>query len=169
MNGADYLILTILLVTTLLGLTRGFLRESVALLAWLGGLWLAWRYAHLLTPHLGGLLGQEPARTWAARALVMTLVLLAGWFVGALLSHLARQSALSALVDRLMGLFFGLAKGLVLISVLIIVGQLVRLDQVQWWQHSRLMPFATEVSRWIRNFAETGSTYLDKQADQVEA
>ena len=31
----------------LFGAIRGFLRESVALLGWLVGLWLAWRYAPL--------------------------------------------------------------------------------------------------------------------------
>ena len=53
MNGADYLILGVLAVSMLLGMYRGFVRESIALLAWLGGLWLAWRYATLVEPFLG--------------------------------------------------------------------------------------------------------------------
>jgi membrane protein required for colicin V production len=48
MNGADLLILSVLAISVLLGLVRGFVREAIGLLAWLGGLWLAWRYAPLL-------------------------------------------------------------------------------------------------------------------------
>ena len=50
MNAADYLIVGVLLASMLLGMLRGFVREAVGLLAWLGGLWLAWRYAPSLEP-----------------------------------------------------------------------------------------------------------------------
>jgi membrane protein required for colicin V production len=60
MNGADYLILGVLAVSLLLGMYRGFVRESIGLLAWLGGLWLAWRYASLVEPFLGGALSPGP-------------------------------------------------------------------------------------------------------------
>ena len=51
MNAADYLIVGVLLASMLLGMLRGFVREAVGLLAWLGGLWFAWRYAPELEPY----------------------------------------------------------------------------------------------------------------------
>ena len=36
MNAADYLIVGVLLASMLLGMLRGFVREAVGLLAWLG-------------------------------------------------------------------------------------------------------------------------------------
>ena len=45
----------------LFGAIRGFLRESVALLGWLVGLWLAWRYAGRVEPYLGGALAGHRA------------------------------------------------------------------------------------------------------------
>ena len=70
MNGADYLILGVLVLSMLLGFLRGFVREAIGVISWLGGLWLAWRYAHVLEPYLGGSIGQPPVSTWAARALI---------------------------------------------------------------------------------------------------
>ncbi|WP_348240341.1 CvpA family protein, partial [Salmonella enterica] len=61
MNGADYQILGVLACSMLLGLFRGFVRVSVALLAWLGGLWLAWRYAFLFEPLFSGALDERAA------------------------------------------------------------------------------------------------------------
>ena len=48
MTPIDYILTAIVIVSMLFGAIRGFLRESVALLGWLIGLWLAWRYAPLL-------------------------------------------------------------------------------------------------------------------------
>src|SRR3989337_2314302 len=103
MNGADLLILGVLVLSTLLGLVRGFVREAIGLLAWLGGLWLAWRYAPLLEPSLGGAVGEPPVSTWTARVLILLVVLLVGWLVASVLGHLLRHSGLSLLLDRLLG------------------------------------------------------------------
>jgi membrane protein required for colicin V production len=164
MNGADLLILGVLVLSTLLGLVRGFVREAIAVLAWLGGLWLAWRYAPLLEPYLGGTIGEPPVSTWTARALIVLLVLVVGWMIAALLSHLLRHSGLSLLVDRLLGALFGFLRGAVVIAVFVLVGRFVELTEVEWWKESQLLPYATELAGWIQTFAETGMKMLEEQA-----
>lgn len=169
MNGADYLIITVLVLSTLLGLVRGFLKESISLFAWLAGLWLAWRYASVVEPHLGGLLAREPLDTWIARAIVLVTVVLAGWLVAAALGYLVKQSQLSQRMDRLLGVGFGLVRGAVLVAIAVIVGQLVELDAEPWWLESTLMPYAVEVSGWVRSFAEVGADYIDEQLESPPA
>lgn len=164
MNGADLLILSVLIISVLLGLVRGFVREAIGLLAWLGGLWLAWRYAPLLEPFLGGAVGEPPISTWTARVLIVLFVLLLGWLVAAVLSHLLRHSELSLLVDRLLGATFGVLRGAVVIAVFVLLGQFVQLTTVDWWKESRLLPYATELAGWIQTFAETGMQMLEEQA-----
>lgn len=164
MNGADLLILSVLIISVLLGLVRGFVREAIGLLAWLGGLWLAWRYAPLLEPFLGGAVGEPPISTWTARVLIVLFVLLLGWLIAAVLSHLLRHSELSLLVDRLLGATFGVLRGAVVIAVFVLLGQFVQLTTVDWWKESRLLPYATELAGWIQTFAETGMRMLEEQA-----
>lgn len=164
MNGADYLILIVLVFSMLLGMYRGFVRESVALLAWLCGLWLAWRYAPLVEPLLGGMLGEPPVRTWAARTLIVMAVVILGWIVAGLLGYLLRHSGLSVAVDRLLGMFFGAVRGGVVICAFVLLAQFAQLDQVKWWKKSTLLPYATECATWIQAFAETGMKLLEKQA-----
>lgn len=164
MNGADYLIIGVLAFSMLLGMFRGFVSESIALLAWLGGLWLAWRYAPLLEPFMGGMLSEPPVRTWAARALIVMAVVIVGWLVSGLLGYLLRHSGISPAVDRLLGMLFGVVRGIVVISAFVLLAQFARLDQAKWWQKSRLLPYATECAGWIQTFAETGMTFLEEQA-----
>jgi membrane protein required for colicin V production len=165
MNAADYLILGVLVFSIVIGMLRGFLREAVALIAWLCGLWLAWRYAPLVEPMLGGLLAKPPVQTWAARAIILLCVLVLGWLVASVLSYLMHHSNLSIMVDRMLGMLFGLLRGAVAVAVFVIIGQLVRLDQTSWWQRSRLLPYSVEFAGWIRNFAETGMSVVNATAE----
>jgi len=168
MNGADYLILGVLAFSMLLGLFRGFVRESIALLAWLGGLWLAWRYASHIEPLFREAL-DSPASTWAARAVIVIAVLIVGWLLAAILSYFLRHSALSVMVDRLLGTFFGVLRGAVVIAVVVLLAQFAQLQQTNWWKSSRLLPYAVECAGWIQTFAETGMEVLERRADAPPA
>ena len=156
MNAADYLIVGVLLASMLLGMLRGFVREAVGLLAWLGGLWFAWRYAPQFEPFLGGMVGEPPVSLWTARALILLAVLVIGWLIAALLGYFLRHSALSVLVDRVLGLVFGTVRGAVVIAVFVMLGEFVELNRVDWWKRSDLLPYASELAGWIQSFAETG-------------
>jgi membrane protein required for colicin V production len=164
MNGADYLIVGVLAFSSLLGLFRGFLREAIGVIAWLGGLWLAWRYAPLVEPFLGGAVSDPPVSTWAARAIIVIAVVIVGWLVASVLAYLLRHSSLSIMVDRLLGLLFGFVRGAVVVAAVVMLAQFVQLNEMPWWKKSKLLPFTSEYSGWIQSFAETGMRMLDEQA-----
>jgi membrane protein required for colicin V production len=164
MNGADYLILAVLGVSMIVGLLRGFLREAIGLLAWLGGLWLGWRYAHLLVPFFGGHIASPPVNIWVGRALILFGTLLVGWVIAAILGYFLQHSGLSVLVDRILGLTFGLLRGLVVLAIGVMLAEVVSLNDVRWWKQSRLVPYISDVASWIDAFAETG---LEKRSDGV--
>lgn len=164
MNGADYLILGVLILSMLLGLIRGFVREALGVISWLGGLWLAWRYAHVVEPLLAGRVGDPPVSTWVARTLIVIGVLVLGWILAGILSYMLRHSGLSIMVDRLLGLVTGFVRGAVVVAVFVLLGQFVQLTQTSWWEGSRLMPYASEAAGWLQSFAETGMSVLEKQA-----
>jgi membrane protein required for colicin V production len=155
LSPADYAILGALAVSLVFGMVRGFMREALSLLAWLGGLWLAWKFADHVKPMLGGLLTDEPQRTWVARALILASVLLVSWIIAEVIEYFIHQSGLSVTVDRALGAVFGLIRGVVLVSLLAMLGTLVKLDEVRWWQKSTLLPYAVTVSEWIDAFART--------------
>lgn len=167
MSGADYLIIAILACSMLLGMFRGFVREAIGVIAWLGGLWLAWRYAPLVEPLLGGALADPPLSTWAARVIILIATVIAGWLVAGAVSYLLRHSALSVMVDRLLGLLFGLVRGAVVLAAILMLAQFARLDQVAWWKKSKLLPYASEYAGYVESFARTGMRLLDEQAQSA--
>lgn len=149
MNLADYLVILAIIISAVIGAVRGFLREAIALATLLFALFLAWHFADLIEPHLGGLLANPPVSTWAARTIIFILVLLLGMVVGVILGYFVRLSLFSG-TDRLLGFVFGLLRGVVLLGVFVILGQLVRLDSETWWGRSKLIPFGESIANGLR-------------------
>src|SRR5260370_1501622 len=105
MNLTDYLVILAISASAAVGAWRGLLREAVALAAWVIALFLAWHFSDLIAPHLGGLMSDSGVRPWAARVIIVLLVLLLGAGVGAVLRNFVRLSIFSGL-DPLLCLRF---------------------------------------------------------------
>jgi membrane protein required for colicin V production len=153
-------------VSTLFGAIRGFLRESVALLGWLVGLWLAWRYADRVEPYLGGALRDTLLQLWVARLLVLVAVVIAAWLLGSLLSYLVQRSGLTLGVDRILGGLFGLVRGAVIVGFAVMLAQAAELQSEPWWRASRLLPFGEEMATVLRGYVETGREFVQEALPQ---
>ena len=149
MTGADVLILVVLLGSILIGLMRGFVREAVSLTFWIVAIWGAWRFGPSVEPHLGGVLADPKIAPWVGRLVILVLVLLIGWVIGMLLGYFTRSMGLGPL-DRVIGLFFGIVRGMVLVGLMIIGGELLHLNQEAWWGRSKLVPYGEAVGDWLR-------------------
>jgi len=149
MTAADVLIVLVVLSSTIAGLLRGFIREAVSLVFWILAIWAAWKWGPLVEPHLGGLLAGPNVAPWVGRLVVLVLVLLIGWAVGLLLSYFTHGIGLG-FMDRGMGLLFGLMRGAVLVGLMIIAGELLHLNQEDWWNRSKLVPYGETLGDWLR-------------------
>lgn len=150
MKSADYWVIAIVLLFTIIGIMRGFLRELVAVITWLLALFVAWHFsAWLIGPHLGGLLADEQVRPWAARAILLILVLFIGSVAGLLIGHFVRLSLFSA-TDRFLGFAFGFIHAAIVLGVMVIICQLLHLDSERWWQESLLVPYVERVANGLR-------------------
>ena len=166
MTPVDYILVAIVLISTLFGAIRGFLRESVALLGWLIGLWLAWRYAADLQPYLGGAPEGTELQVWIARLILLLATVLAAWLVGGLLGYLVQRSGLTLGLDRMLGGVFGLVRGAVIVGFAVMLADAAMLRAEPWWKSSRLIPIAEEMATILRGYVETGRRVVE---DATEA
>jgi membrane protein required for colicin V production len=150
MNFVDYVIMAIVLISAGVGIIRGFLREAIALVTWILALVLAWKFSDSIEPYLGGLLADPQVRPWAARTLIVLFVLLVGMATGAILGYFVRLSIFSGM-DRFLGFFFGLLRGVLLVGIFVALGQLVHLESENWWKRSVLVPFGKDVASVLRS------------------
>src|SRR5882757_2352681 len=149
MTGADVLILLLLLASTAIGLLRGFVREAASLVFWIIAIWAAWKFGTVVEPHLGGLLADPSVAPWVGRLVILVLILLVGWVAGMLLSYFTRSIGLGPL-DRVIGVLFGIVRGMVLVGLIIIGGELLHMNQEDWWNRSKLVPYGETIGDWLR-------------------
>jgi membrane protein required for colicin V production len=149
MAGLDYVILALLLISATIGMVRGFLREICSLITLVLAVWLAWKFAPLLNPYMGGALRQASYGLWVARIIVFVVMIIAGGILGALITHYTRLSMFRG-TDRFLGFLLGLARGIVVLGALVLLGKMVHLDDEDWWKKSILTPHLGSVAKVVQ-------------------
>ena len=149
MIAVDYIILAIILISAVMGLVRGLLREAIAVITWFLAIILAWSFGSSLEPALGGVLVGSPLRIWAARVIIFVFVLLMGGAIAIIVGHYVRVSMFAGM-DKFLGFVFGIVRGVVIVGAFTIAIQALRMDEDPRWKNSRLLPFATGVADALR-------------------
>jgi membrane protein required for colicin V production len=164
MTPVDIILVAIVFISMVFGAIRGFLRESVALLGWLVGLWLAWRYAPELEPYLGGALAGTELQVWIARLILLLAAVIAAWLIGSLLGYLVQRSGLTLGLDRMLGAVFGLVRGAVIVGFAVMLADAAQLRGEDWWKSSKLIPVGEEMASILRGYVETGRRVIEDVA-----
>jgi membrane protein required for colicin V production len=161
MIAVDYIILAIIVLSAVMGLVRGLLRESIAVITWFLAIVLGWSFASSLEPHLGGILVGSPLRIWAARVIIFVGVLLLGGAVAVVLGHYVRVSMFAGM-DRFLGFVFGVVRGIVIVGAFTIAVQALRMDEDPSWARSKFMPYAEGVASALRGVVGENLERIEK-------
>jgi membrane protein required for colicin V production len=137
-NWFDIILLLILLVSFILGLIKGFVRQIVGIAAVVVGLILAAIYYHYVSRLLIGAFVSEQWSQLVAFVLIFLAVLAVGWLVGFLLSKLMVGPL--KFFDRFLGSVLGIVKG-VLICGVIVMGMLIFPVDKQALMRSSVAPY----------------------------
>ncbi|MDB5971857.1 MAG: CvpA family protein [Hydrocarboniphaga sp.] len=134
----DYCIVGLLVVSTIVGVIRGFARETLGLLTWILAIWLAVAFSAAAAVKLGPYISVPSVRIAAAYALLFLGGLLIGGIITALIVRFMRASALSS-TDRTLGGGFGVIRGAVLVALFILIAGTTPARHDPWWQKSLLL------------------------------
>ncbi|GIK25226.1 MAG: colicin V production protein [Rhodocyclales bacterium] len=135
----DYAVLAIVAASVLLGAWRGLVSEVLALAAWVAALLTARELAPGMAPVFSDWL-KEPALQYAAAfAVIVVAVLVTVALTRLALSRLLRAIGLGPL-DRFLGAVFGVARGVLVVLLCVLVGGLTMLPQQAWWRQAWLAP-----------------------------
>ena len=153
MSSFDYILVGVLLASSLVGILRGLIREALSLIIWVLALWAAARFGSQAAPLFSGVLHDPLLQTWAGRLAIFIGLLFAGSLVTWLIGYVVRRSVITG-TDRVLGMLFGLARGVILTGILAVALQLVGFAAEPWWRESKLLPYAAAVGAELRVLAE---------------
>lgn len=133
----DWILLGVLLVSMLVGFWRGLVYEVLSLAGWGAAFILAQWLASDAVVWLPFLKGAAAQVQYAISfVVVFVLALFAAGLLSWVIKKLVETVGLRP-VDRALGGFFGLARGVVLLLALTVVVQLTGLANEAWWQDAQ--------------------------------
>lgn len=164
----DIIIAVALTLSIIIGFVRGFVKEAISIATLVIAIWASLYFG----PALGGIseswLSAPELQIWFGRILLFAVILAVGGLLGWGISKLVRLSVLSG-VDRFLGSMFGAIRGILLVALFVIAGQLSGFDNDRWWLQSRLLPHFEVVADWIKVMAPKGYELIvpDEIADEL--
>jgi membrane protein required for colicin V production len=134
----DFVILGVILLSAVIGLVRGLIREVISLAIWGLAIFVAWTFyqpvAELLIPWVS-----TPSLRLGLAVLILVVgVLFAGAVFAYILTLLVEKTGLTG-TDRLLGLIFGAARGAVIVALAVFFAALTPLSADPWWRESQLL------------------------------
>ena len=145
----DWVIIGVLAISCLVSLKRGFVREALSLVVWVAAFVLARMFSGNLATLLADHIETNSVRWIAAFVILFLGTVAVGTMVSYLLSELIRLTGLGG-TDRVLGMVFGLIRGLVVLVAAVYGLQYTVVPKDSWWQESLIIPHLVILADWAR-------------------
>ncbi|MGO1766560.1 colicin V synthesis protein [Advenella sp. S44] len=149
MTEFDYTCLGIIAISGLLGLMRGFLKEAFSLIAYaaafIGAIW----WGPVVYPWVMQYINNALISMGIGYAVVFIAILLIVGLVNVTLATLIEATGLGP-ADQGLGILFGIARGVVIILILVVLAGYTPFPKEPWWVNARFSPMATMAVQQIK-------------------
>mgnify|MGYP003324669347 FL=1 len=144
----DIGIIAIVVISGLISLVRGFVKETMSLIIWMAAFTVAMTFGDTVAVSLVNMIDLVSMRQLVAWGSLFVGTLLLGAIVNFMLSKLIDSTGLGG-TDRTLGLVFGIFRGLLIVlAIVIILPKAVPVEQDLWWQQSTLIPIFEGFEGW---------------------
>jgi membrane protein required for colicin V production len=151
MNWADWAIVIVLTLSSVISLARGFIKEALSLVIWIVALVVANVFSNRLEFLLTDAISTPSLRAITAFILIFIAVLLIGALINFCIGLIVKATGLSG-TDRLLGTVFGFVRGVFIIMIfLIYVPKYVPIKDDPWFQQSNLIPYFSPYGPAVQN------------------
>lgn len=135
MTGFDYAILAIIGVSLLLGIMRGFVKELLSLAGWIVAFVVARTYAIEIIHLLPKDIPTAALKTLAAFLSLFLATLLMFSLFKIVITKIVKKIGLGWL-DVMLGGFFGFSRGLIVVSVLVLLAGMTNIPKDPTWKNA---------------------------------
>ena len=151
LNWADWTIVAIVGVSCVVSLLRGFVKEALSLFSWVAATFVAVAFHERLAAIFARWIETPSIRTVLAYIALFVLTLLLGSIIGWLIHQFVDGVGLGW-IDRLLGMAFGAARGLLIVLALVILLPMA-LPEMRgdgWWYRSEFIRHFESCESWAR-------------------
>jgi len=151
MEWVDYVILLIIALSAVISVLRGFIREALSLAGLVFAVWAALTFADELAVSLEGAIDQPSLRLGMAFFALFLSALLLTAVVNYYVGKLVQKTGLSG-TDRMLGIIFGVARGIAIVGLLVLLAGLTPLPGDAWWDNSIFLGHFEQLAIMARDY-----------------
>ena len=149
MSWLDIVILIVIVLSALISLIRGFVKESISLVSWIVAGVVAFRYFSPMADLLEPFVSAPTIRGIAGFAVLFVSTLIIGAIINFIMSQLVSKTGLSG-TDKALGIVFGGARGVLIVTMVVLLASLTPMPEAQWWQDSAMIGFFQQLAEWVK-------------------
>ena len=131
----DYIVLSIIGLSVILSVMRGVVREVLAIVGLVAAFYVGVSYTNQLLPMMPVDIPNEALRVLAAFLVLFLATLLLATLLGIALSAIFKKAGLGWL-NRLLGALFGVARGLLIVCVIVFLAGLTDIPKDPRWRNA---------------------------------
>lgn len=150
MNWIDVAILCVVVLSILIGIMRGFIKEALSLINWGVAIGGSIYFHDLAESYLSKYIESMPVRSVVAYAIIFVIILIMGSIISHFISFLVKKSGLGG-TDRMLGVLFGFIRGVLVCSVILVLVGFSPIKKQEFWKQSQLLPYFSPIMAWINN------------------
>lgn len=150
MSWVDLIIIAVVVVSALISLVRGFVKESISLASWVLAGFIALRYFTPLSELLEPYIESPTIRTGSGFAILFVCSLIIGAIINFMASQLVTKTGLSG-TDKSLGVVFGAARGILIVIILVLLAGLTPMPSESWWKESTMIEYFASMASWIKD------------------
>ena len=142
MSGFDIVIVGVFVISIVVGIMRGLIKEALSIISWIVAIWLAISLKTMAGDWFAQFINIPNAtfRGWIGFTLVFVVTLFVFAVINFVITKLLVRGPIQA-TDRALGIFFGAARAGLIVVALVIVLRGLGLADSDWWQDSRLVAY----------------------------
>lgn len=147
---ADFIILGIIVISFVISLMRGFVKEALSLAGWLVALWVSMTFSSGMAELFGSSINDPTLRLLIAFLTLFILSLIVGSIINFFATQLVQRTGMTG-VDRTIGGVFGLLRGVLLVTIIVMLLGLTTLPKESWWDESFFMFRFEAIATWLKD------------------
>lgn len=153
MSILDLAIFAVVILSTLVGVWRGFIREILSLGTWVIASLVAWLLASPLSEFFEQDVTQPTLQLVAAFIAVFIIMYIIGTFVTFVVHRMFLKKPFLKMSNYLLGGVVGIMRGgLIVIMCFLLAGLLPKIPNSSWWKESELAPYFEVAAVFVGDF-----------------